>query len=88
MFQEPPRPYLQGKWSTTLSSAEIFKYLFYAILRWAKPMNLCTVSIGIIGALITNCNQNLSYGHLIEYLNPDLFTTIDQNQCIQLSRIY
>ena len=49
---------------------------YLAKLCWAKLLNMCTVTTGTIGAFMANHSQNLSYGNLVEYLNPALFATM------------
>ena len=37
---------------------------------------MCTVTIGTMGAFMADHSRSLSYGNLVEYLNPALFATM------------
>ena len=57
-------------------SYESINQQYLAELGWAKLLNICSVTVGTIGAFMIDHSQNLSYGKLVEYLNLALYATM------------
>ena len=49
---------------------------YFAELHWDSLLNVTEASYSTMGSFITKHNQYLSYGNIVEYLNPALFMTI------------
>ena len=49
---------------------------YLAELGWAKLVNMCSITVGTMGAFMAVYSQNLLYRNLVEYLNPALFATM------------
>ena len=45
-------------------------------MNWNKLLSLCQSAPSTFGAFIAEHSQNLSYGNLVEYLNPALFIIV------------
>ena len=82
MFQHTPSPSgcrqirFAGNDRSQRVSNESLNQQFLANRNWDQLLNLCNSSYSSIGAFIAEHNQNCSYKHLIEYLNPALFITM------------
>ena len=57
-------------------SYECINQQYLAELGWAKLLNLCTVTVGTMGAFIADHSQNLLYGNLVKYFNSSIFATM------------
>ena len=82
MFNSTPRPtgpkqhiYKKGDHPARISY-ETINQQYLAELGWAKLVNMCSVTVGTMGAFMADHSQNLSYGNLVKYLNPALFATM------------
>ena len=45
-------------------------------LNWESLITLCTTTSTTMGSFITSHQSNISYGKLVEYLNPAIFATM------------
>ena len=82
MFHSTPKPTgptqhaYKGGDQPARVSYESINQQFLTELGWGKLLNMCSVTVGTIGAFMAEHSQNLSYGNLVEYLNPALFATM------------